>query len=97
MISALRLTQESKSTLQSVPAGVPLLSSEMFHSLGWSDLKPQMKAIIESDIHDYVRTLMDGEPINAAKEQRRRQILYWIEAFRSGLCTEQTAIDALRN
>jgi len=96
MSSALRLIHESNPTLNSIPAGVPLLSSEMFHSLGWSDLKPRIKAIIEPDIHEYVRTLLDGEPINSAKEQRRRQILYWIEAFRSGMCSEETALDALR-
>jgi hypothetical protein len=95
MSTAIRLHQQSNPVLNSVPAGLPLLSSEMYHALGWSDLKPKLKALIEPDIIEYVRTLLDGEPINAAKEQRRRQILYWVEAYRTGMCTEQTAMDAL--
>ena len=95
MSPALRLI-ENRSTLNSVPAGIPLLSSEMFHTLGWSDLKPKMKALIEPEINEYIRTLIDGEPVDSAQEQRRRQILYWVEAFRSGMCSEHTAMDALR-
>jgi hypothetical protein len=79
----------------SVPAGVPLLTSEMYHLLGWDSLGDAFKELVESDIQDYVASIINEEPVIAAQEQRRRRIIYWIDAYRSGMCSEQTALAAL--
>lgn len=95
MSTALSLRSSNQHQLSAVPAGIPLLSSEMYHLLGWGDLSPNLKKLVEPDIHDYVSTMLNDEPVVAAQEQRRRRIVYWIDAFRTGLCSEQTAITAL--
>ncbi len=95
MSTAISLRSTDQLTLTSVPAGVPLLTSELYHLLGWGDLSAALKELVEPDIHDYVSTIINEEPVIAAQEQRRRRIVYWIDAFRSGICSEQTAISAL--
>lgn len=95
MSTALSLRISDQKQLTSVPAGIPLLSSEMYHLLGWGDLSPALKELVEPDIHDYVSAMINEEPVVAAQEQRRRRIVYWIDAFRSGLCSEHTALAAL--
>jgi hypothetical protein len=95
MSTAISLRQSDQLPLTSVPAGVPLLTSELYHLLGWGDLSPAIKKVVEPDIHDYVSTIINEEPVVAAQEQRRRRIVYWIDAYRSGMCSEQTALSAL--
>lgn len=95
MSTAISLRSADQLTLTSVPAGVPLLTSELYHLLGWGDLSPALKVLVEPDIHDYVSTIINEELVVAAQEQRRKRIIYWIDAFRSGMCTEQTALAAL--
>jgi hypothetical protein len=95
MSTAISLRQSDQLSLTSVPAGVPLLTSELYHLLGWGDLSPAIKKVVEPDIHDYVSTIINEEPVVAAQEQRRRRIVYWIDAYRSGMCSEQTALSAL--
>ena len=95
MSTAYRLATTPSQSLTAVPAGVPLLSSELYHLLGWDDLSPSLKSAVETDIHEYIAALINEEPIVAAQEQRRRRILYWIDAYRSGWCSEQTALSAL--
>lgn len=95
MSTAISLRSADQLTLTSVPAGVPLLTSELYHLLGWGDLSTALKVLVEPDIHDYVSTIINEELVVAAQEQRRKRIIYWIDAFRSGMCTEQTALAAL--
>jgi hypothetical protein len=95
MSIAISLRRTEQLVLTSVPAGVPLLTSELYHLLGWGDLSSAIKELVEPDIHDYVSTIINEEPVLAAQEQRRRRIVYWIDAFRSGMCSEQTALSAL--
>lgn len=95
MSSAPRLQAYTSSRLTRVPAGVPLLTSELFHQLGWDNLSESMKARIRPYMDDYVRCQLEGRPINGEQEQRRRRILYWIECMNMGMCTEQTAFDAI--
>ncbi len=95
MSTAYSLQSDTQLTLTSVPAGIPLLTSELYHLLGWDGLSDSLKKLVEPDIHDYVSTIINEEPVVAAQEQRRRRIVYWIEAFRSGMCSEQTALAAL--
>jgi hypothetical protein len=95
MSTAISFLTSEQHTLTSVPAGIPLLTSELYHLLGWGELSPAFKVLVEPDIHDYVSTIINGEVVVAAQEQRRRRIVYWIDAFRSGMCSEQTALAAL--
>jgi hypothetical protein len=95
MSTAYSLHSNEQLSLTSVPAGVPLLTSELYHLLGWDGLSASLKKIVEPDIHDYVATIINEEPVIAAQEQRRRRIVYWIDAYRTGMCSEQTALLAL--
>lgn len=94
MSSAKRLSH-LPAPMSTVPAGIPLLSSELFHQLGWDDLSESVKDAIRPDLTAYTACLIDERPINAAQEQRRRRILYWVECLRNGWCSEQTALSAL--
>lgn len=95
MSSAYSLRSTDPRPLTSVPAGVPLFTSDLYHMLGWDELSDAFKRLVEPDIHDYVTSIINAEPVVAAQEQRRRRIVYWIDAFRTGMCSEQTALSAL--
>lgn len=70
---------------------------QMFKLMGWSDLPDALKAEIKNDVSAMVNELTGHySSCDPHVERRRRRVVYWVETFRQGICSKQTAIDALR-
>lgn len=72
-------------------------TDEMFRMLGWSGLPSELKFTIEDDVKGYVDELAGSYSTNCPFVQKRRESIdFWVNSFQDGICTLDTAIDALR-
>ena len=72
-------------------------TDEIFRMLGWSDLPSELKFAIEDDVKGYVEELEGSYSTNCPFVQKRRESIdFWVNSFLDGICTLDTAKDALR-
>lgn len=70
---------------------------EMFSMLGWGNLPAGLKFIIEEDVKGYVDELLGNYSSNSPFVQKRRESVdFWVSSFMDGVCTLDTAVDALK-
>lgn len=70
---------------------------EAFQLLGWGDVADELKIEIYADIRAMVEELRGHYCSNDPYVQRRREsVCYWVENVRHGICSLQTAIQALK-
>ncbi len=70
---------------------------EMFSLIGWSDLPEQLKFVIEDDVRGYIEELNGRYSTTCAGVQRRRESVdFWVNSYCDGICSLETALDALR-
>jgi len=70
---------------------------DAFALLGWHDLPDSLKTEIANDVSQMIDELNGHySSIDPAVEQRRKAVYYWIDCYRQGICTRQTALEALR-
>jgi len=70
---------------------------DAFALLGWHDLHDSLKTEISDDVSQMIEEL-EGQysSINPDVKQRRKTIRYWIDCYQQGICTRQTALNALQ-
>ena len=70
---------------------------DAFALLGWHDLPDCLKTEIAVDVSLMIDEL-DGRysSIDHNVAQRRRAVRYWIDCYQQGVCTRQTALEALQ-
>ncbi|MCC5915582.1 MAG: hypothetical protein JJU46_14500 [Balneolaceae bacterium] len=72
-------------------------TQQMFEMMGWGELPEELKLTIEQDVKGYVDELEGSYCTSCAYVQRRRKrVDYWVNCFLDGICSEKTAVDALR-
>lgn len=70
---------------------------EIFRLMGWSDLPDALKIEIKDDVAAMVAELegrystCDPHVLN-----RRKSVTYWVDMYRNGVCSLNTAIDSLK-
>jgi hypothetical protein len=70
---------------------------EMFDMLGWGDLPNQLKLAIEEDVKGYIDELHGNYSSSCSLVQRRRESVdFWVNSYLDGVCTLDTASDALK-
>lgn len=70
---------------------------QMFSMLGWGDLPNELKLAIEEDVKGYIDELHGNYSTNCPLVQRRRESVdFWINSYRDGVCTLDTASGALK-
>lgn len=70
---------------------------EMFKLIGWEELPDKLKFAIESDVRGYIDELNGRYSTTCAGVQRRRESVdFWVNSYIDGICTLETALDALR-
>lgn len=70
---------------------------EMFSLIGWADLPEQLKFVIEDDVRGYIEELNGRYSTTCAGVQRRRESVdFWVNSYRDGICSLETALDALK-
>ncbi|HYW34410.1 MAG TPA: hypothetical protein VE868_03285 [Balneolaceae bacterium] len=70
---------------------------EVFSLLGWGDLPDTLKIEIKDDVKAMVEEL-EGKysTCDPYVRKRRARVTYWVDAYLDGICSLQTAIDALK-
>lgn len=85
--------------LKAVSLPDPLIAeaSEMLEAMGWTDIPTELKRSVAIDVIGYRDELLGlystRDPHVMA---RRRSVYWWVEAYRSGTCSLETALDALK-
>lgn len=93
--SALRSTPQ----LHAVALPDPLLAeaSDMLEAMGWTDIPSELKRSVAIDVIGYRDELLG---LYATRDPhvmaRRRSVYWWVEAYRCGTCSLETALDALK-
>jgi len=69
----------------------------MFDLMGWGQLPDTLKMEIKDDVAAMVKELKGQySSCDPHVKRRRNRVVYWVEMFLEGVCSEQTAVDALR-
>jgi len=85
--------------LHAVTVQDPLIeaASDMLDVMGWSDIPSTLKRSIAVDVIGYRDELLG---LYATRDPhvmaRRRSVYWWVEAYRCGTCSLETALDALK-
>lgn len=70
---------------------------QMFVMLGWGELPNEIKLVIEEDVKGYIDELHGNYSTNCPLVQRRRESVdFWVNSYLDGLCTTDTAAEALK-
>jgi hypothetical protein len=70
---------------------------EVFGLMGWGDLPEELKIEIRDDIKAFKDELNgDYSTCDPYVLQRRKSVCYWVNMFRSGVCSLKTAVDSLK-
>lgn len=70
---------------------------QMFGLLGWEDLPDELKYSIKEDVKGYINELQGNYSTNCPLVQKRRErIDYWINSFKDGICSLESALNALK-
>lgn len=69
----------------------------MFKLMGWSHLPDSLKLEIKDDVSALVDELQGQYSSCDPNVARRRQrVMHWVSSYEDGICSLETAIDALR-
>lgn len=70
---------------------------DVFGMMGWGDLPDALKIEIKDDVAAMVDEL-EGcySTCDPYVLKRRERVTYWVDAFRDGICSLDTAIEALK-
>ena len=70
---------------------------QMFELMGWGGLPDMLKMEIKDDISAMVEELKGQySSCDPHVNRRRRRVVYWVNAYIDGICSAETAADALR-
>lgn len=70
---------------------------QMFGLLGWGDLPDALKIEIKDDVAAIVDELQGHySSCDPGVDRRRQRVVHWIKSYEDGICSLETAVDALR-
>lgn len=70
---------------------------EMFNLMGWGDIPDMLKMEIKDDVSAMVDELKGQySSCDPHVARRRKRVVHWVESYRDGICSLDTAIDALK-
>ena len=69
---------------------------QIFDLMGWGDLPDALKMEIKDDVKAMVDEL-EGQSSSCDPyvARRRQRVVHWVQSYRDGICSLDTAIDAL--
>lgn len=69
---------------------------EMFTLMGWGNIPDALKMEIKDDVSAMVNELKGQySSCDPHVERRRQRVVHWVESYRDGICSLDTAIEAL--
>lgn len=70
---------------------------DMFNLMGWGDIPDTLKMEIKDDVSAMVDELKGQySSCDPHVARRRQRVVHWVESFRDGICSLDTAIDVLK-
>jgi|SRR5690625_4052521 len=70
---------------------------KMFGLMGWGDLPDALKIEIKEDVSAMLDELRGHySSCDPHVDRRRKRVTYWVTCYRDGICSLQTAVEALR-
>lgn len=70
---------------------------QMFKLMGWGDLPDVLKIEIKDDVAAIVDELQGQySSCDPYVQKRRESVTYWVSCYQDGICSLNTAIDALK-
>ncbi|NBB76721.1 MAG: hypothetical protein GVY02_05020 [Bacteroidetes bacterium] len=70
---------------------------QMFSLVGWEGLPDELKVEIEDDVRGYIEELEGRFSTHCPMVQRRRESVdFWVNSYIDGICTLETAVNALK-
>lgn len=70
---------------------------QMFELMGWGALPDALKMEIKDDVSAMVEELKGQySSCDPHVHRRRQRVVHWVNSFQDGICSLQTAVDALR-
>lgn len=70
---------------------------EMFALMGWKDLPDALKVEIKDDVSAMVDELQGQySSCDPYVQKRRESVTYWVNCYQDGICSLNTAIEALK-
>lgn len=71
-------------------------TENVFHLFGWNDLPKNIKEAIYSDVYNFSTELhLNFSAIDPIKVERKKRVCYWVNQFKAGNCSAQTAYEML--
>lgn len=69
----------------------------MFELMGWNHLPDSLKIEIKDDVSAMAAELQGQySSCDPNVARRRRRVMHWVNSYEDGICSLETAIDALR-
>lgn len=73
------------------------LEEDLFELFGWSDLPFDLKNAIIVDLAGHREELLGlYSTTDPQVYERRKRVAYWVNCYREGICSLETALQALR-
>lgn len=70
---------------------------EMFQLMGWGNLPDQLKIEIKDDVAAMIKELQGQySTCDPYVHKRRQSVTYWVSCYQDGICSLETAIQALK-
>lgn len=73
-------------------------SQKLLQLLGWNDLPSVLIDQIKEDLDEYKEQIQNSYcSCNSETLARRKQITFWVNAYRDGICSLADAIEMVKN
>lgn len=70
---------------------------QVFRLMGWGDLPDALKIEIKDDVAAMAEELKGQySSCDPYVGQRRQRVVHWVKSYKDGICSLQTAVEALR-
>jgi len=71
-------------------------ANEYFEFMGWATLPLQLKDSLIPSLAHYHDDMFHPSNLSTSQLKQWRAIFYWVECYRCGICTQQTALEGIR-
>lgn len=73
----------------------PFNLNDYLELMGWATLPLGLKESIEPSLDLYHSSLTRPYEVTPQQLKHWRAVFYWVECYRSGICTQQTALEGI--
>lgn len=71
-------------------------TENVFHLFGWNDLPKPIKEAIYFDVYNFSTELhLNFNAIDPQRIERKKRVCYWVNQFKAGNCSAETASEML--